>query len=88
MMMVWPSAFSSSRSAITSSPLVRVERAGRLVGEDDLAAIDQRARDADALLLAAGELRWAGAQPVAQAEAVEQLLCASLRARSPASRPA
>ena len=37
-----------------------IERAGRLVGEDDLAAVHQRARDADALLLAARELRRAG----------------------------
>ena len=35
----------------------RVERAGRLVGEDQQRARDQRARDRHALLLAAGELR-------------------------------
>ena len=34
-----------------------VERAGRLVGENQLGVVDQRARDGDALLLAAGELR-------------------------------
>ena len=35
MMMVWPSAFSSSRIFIISAPLLRVERAGGLVGQDD-----------------------------------------------------
>ena len=35
---------------------LRVEVAGRLVGEDDLRLADQRARDRDALLLAAREL--------------------------------
>ncbi len=40
---------------------VRVEVAGRFVGEDDLGIVDQRAGDGDALLLAAGKLAWAGA---------------------------
>ena len=34
-----------------------IERAGGLVGEDELGIVDQRARDGDALLLAAGKLR-------------------------------
>ena len=34
----------------------RVEIAGRLVGQQQLGGVDQRARDRDALLLAAGEL--------------------------------
>ena len=33
-----------------------VQRAGRFVRQDNFAAVDQRARDADALLLAAGKL--------------------------------
>ncbi len=45
-----------------------VERAGRLVGENDGAAVHQRARDRDALLLAAGKLARPMLQPVAQAE--------------------
>src|SRR5690606_33024768 len=40
-------------------PARAVERAGRLVGENDLPAIHQRPRDGDALLLPAGELAGA-----------------------------
>ena len=36
-----------------------VERAGRLVGQQDQRVVDQRPRDADALLLPAGELHRA-----------------------------
>ena len=36
---------------------IRIEVAGRLVGEDDRRIVDQRAGDGDALLLAAGELQ-------------------------------
>ena len=39
-----------------SSLVARVEVAGRLVGEEQRGRVDQRARDRDALLLAAGEL--------------------------------
>ena len=46
---------------------LRVEVAGRLVGEDDGRARDERARDRDALLLAARELGRAVVQPVARA---------------------
>ena len=35
----------------------RIERCGRLVEEDDRSVLDQRARDRDALALAAGELQ-------------------------------
>ena len=48
---------------------VRVQRAGRLVGQDDLAAVHQRPRDADALLLAARQLAGAVIGTVAQAQA-------------------
>ena len=51
---------------------VRVQRAGRLVGQDDLAAVHQRPRDADALLLAARQLAGAVIGTVAQAQAPEQ----------------
>ena len=57
----------------TSSLVVRVEVAGRLVGEQQRRAVDQRPGDRDALLLAAGELRRVVVQPVAQADALEQL---------------
>ena len=36
--------------------MLRVERAGGLVGQDDPRIVDERARDRDALLLSAGEL--------------------------------
>ncbi len=48
-----------------------VERAGGLVGEDDAAAVHQRARDRHALLLAAGELAGAVVDAFAQAETDE-----------------
>ena len=54
-----------SRSSPRISPLVRrVEVAGRLVGEHDRRPRDERAGDRDALLLAAGELRRAVAEPL------------------------
>ena len=45
----------------------RVEIAGRLVGENDLGIIDQRPRNADALLLASGKLRGQVMRAIAQA---------------------
>ena len=51
---------------------LRVEVAGRLVGEHDRRARDQRARDGDALLLAAGQLGRAVVQAVADADRVDQ----------------
>ena len=45
-----------------------VEVARRLVGEDDVRVVDQRAGDRDALLLAAGELGRAVVEPVCQAD--------------------
>src|SRR5258708_3696347 len=48
-----------------------VEIAGGLVGENDLRLIDQRARNRNALLLAAGELRGEMRQAVAQAHALQ-----------------
>src|SRR5688500_10572246 len=53
---------------------LRVERAGRLVGEDDLAAVHERARDGHALLLAAGELARPVAEALAEPEHAEQPL--------------
>src|ERR1043166_5821232 len=49
-----------------------VERASRLVGQDDASAIGKRAGDGDALLLAAGKLIGPMAQPFAKAKRREQ----------------
>ena len=64
---------------------LRVERRGRLVEQHQLRLHRQRARDRDALLLAAGELRRVGVELVGQADAVEQLAraLARLLARDP-----
>ena len=51
----------------------RVEVAGRLVGEDDGGAGDERAGDRDALLLAAGELGGPVRGAVGEADHLEQL---------------
>ena len=57
---VMPPRLSSCSSAMTSRLVARVERAGRLVGEDQLGVVDQRAGDGHALLLAARQLRRDG----------------------------
>ena len=54
--------------------VLRVERAGRLVGEHQLRAVRQRPGDGDALLLADGEFFGLVVQPVGQADLVEQVL--------------
>ncbi|GAA5017727.1 hypothetical protein GCM10025734_68890 [Kitasatospora paranensis] len=51
---------------------LRVEGAGGLVGEQHLGVAGQGAGDADALLLAAGELAGVAAGPVGEADQVEQ----------------
>ena len=65
-----------------------VERRDRLVGDDEVRIGGQRARDADALLLAAGELvRIAVDEPLAQSDGLHQLAHAfALVARRAASR--
>ena len=75
---------------------LRIERGGRLVGEQELGLLHQRARDADALALAAGELVGALGGEVAEPDRVEQLegaldvrapgICAATRARPARSR--
>ena len=50
----------------------RVEIAGRLVGQQEAGIVDQRARDRDALLLAAGELAGRVALAVAESEQVQR----------------
>ena len=62
---------------------LRVQRAGRLVGEDDRGLGDERARDRRALPLAAGELGRVVVEAMAEADALERLAraLAPLRAR-------
>ena len=54
-------------------PGPRVELAGRLVGEQQVRAVGQRAGDRDALLLAARQLVRAVASAVGQTDQLEQL---------------
>ena len=65
---------------------VRIEIAGRLVGQQDARRIGDRARDGDALLLAAGELRRPVRQAVAQAEIGQKFRRAPPRLRSATAR--
>ena len=60
----------------------RVERAGRLVAEDDLRVGRQSAGDGDALLLAAGKLAGVVVLPVRQADDFEQLVDALFNLRA------
>src|SRR5215471_2260576 len=53
---------------------LRVEVAGRLVGEQQRRMVYQRAGDGDALLLAAGELRRLVIESVTQADPLQQTL--------------
>ena len=62
---------------------LRVEVAGRLVGEDDGGLVDQRAGDRDALLLAARELRGLVAAAVAEPDAREQARDPAVVGRAP-----
>ena len=52
---------------------LRIERGGRLVGEHEIGLLHQRARDADALALAARELVGALVGEIGEADGVEQL---------------
>ena len=62
--------------------IARIEIAGRLVGENHRRLVRERARDRDALLLAAGERRRQLVRLRRDAERVEQLQ----RARSACAR--
>src|SRR3954454_24964266 len=61
--------------------VLRVEVAGRLVGEEDRRLARERARTRDALLLAAGELRGIVLHPVQHADALQRRLDAPLPLR-------
>ena len=72
---------------MTSTPLLRVEVAGGLVGEHDARLGDERARDRDALLLSARQLVGHVAEPLAEPHALERgarATCALAAARGPA----
>jgi hypothetical protein len=56
-----------------------VKIAGRLVGEDQRRLVGQRARNGDALLLAARQLRRAMVEPLRQPENAEELVGALAR---------
>ncbi len=56
------------------TPRLRVEAGGQLVEDRDLRVADQRQRDRQPLLLAAGQLAERGLALVGQAEIVEQLV--------------
>ncbi len=51
----------------------RIEACDGLVGENGVWSLDQRARDSDALLLAAGQLVGAAERPVQQFNPIENL---------------
>ena len=57
---------------------LRIERGDRLVGDDELGALHERARDGGALLLAAGKLATALERVLGNADAVERLHGAAL----------
>ena len=68
-----PSSMVRRSSAEHGAAGARVERAGRLVGEEHVGLADERAGDRHALLLAAGELRRAVAGAVAESDALERV---------------
>src|SRR5690606_22959825 len=49
-----------------------IQVAGRLVGEQDPRVVRERARDRDALLLAAGQLLWVVVDALAESDALQQ----------------
>ena len=60
------SRFTRSIASSTSDAGLDVERAGRLVAQQHVGPLGDRARDGDALLLAAGQLRRKVIQPRAR----------------------
>jgi hypothetical protein len=76
--MVMPSRLSCCSSAMISTLVRAVERAGRLVGQHQLRIVDQRAGDGHALLLAAGKLRRMVVHALGQADLCEAFFCAGV----------
>ena len=60
---------------------VRIETAGRLIGEEDSRTVDERAGERNALLLAGRELRRTVEGPIAQADPLEEWTRARLAGR-------
>ena len=82
--MVMPSLASPRIVSSTSLTQLGIERGGHLVEQQDLRLQRQRARDRDALLLAAGQLVGVGVVLVRQADALQH--CIASRSHS-AARP-
>ena len=61
---------------------MRVELAGRFVGDEEARLVAERARDRDALLLAAGQLGRPVMRTVAEVDEVKELVDARLAARA------
>ena len=66
-MTVWSSSRRRLNKARISSPVLRVQRTGGLVGQQDRRLVDQRAGDGHALLLATGEFAGPVRRALAQA---------------------
>ena len=73
-MLVPSSRFTRSSTSSTSRPVCGVERAGGLVAEQDLGLLDDRARDRDPLLLAAGHLRRVVIAPRRQPDELQRVV--------------
>ena len=87
MMIVLPSrSLSSLSSAMISRDGPAVEIAGRLVGEQQVRLVRERARDRDALLLAAGQLPGPVLWRSAEAHRFEEAGCRARPARHAARR--
>ena len=77
---------SSSSSWKTSAEVLRIEVAGRLVGQQQPGRVGERAGDRRALLLAARELRRPVIEPLAEPQHAEQLAGPLLGRRAAARR--
>ena len=83
MTMVEPSCVELPKHPHHFLAVMRVEVAGRLVGEDQLGIGDERAGDRDALLLAARKLARTMPGAVGDADLVHHLVDARACARTP-----
>ena len=86
MQIVAPARCSSRSRSITASPLLRIEVAGRLVGEQDQRLAGDGAGDRDALLLTARELAGQVLRAVRHADALERRFDALLALGRPSCR--
>ena len=81
-MMVRPSVCSARKMSHSASRACGIQSDGRLVEEEDLGLVDERARDHQALLLPARQVLDARLAAVAEAHAREDLLGALARHRA------